>query len=293
MATKADFDRIGNYALMYNKDQNIDRRRCSRTVPMQVLALGYSRTGTMSMRSALNTLGYPNTYHFSSFYENVRDCDVWQELFAAKFEGKGTVTKRQFDGLLGYCGAVTDMPCHLFAAELIAFYPDAKVVLVERELESWYRSWSGFVENALSPTLPLLAMLDPYWLGRIVGVGAAGVDKQVGSARTVTAAKARSREEYRKHYAFVRSIVPKDRLLEYQLREGWEPLCAFLEKPIPSVAFPHVNDSAHNAQSFKEIAIKGIGNILRNGMLIVAIVGVPAGAFFIWRQMSRHRHPLD
>ena len=280
MATPADFERIGNYARMYNKDQNIDRRTSSRVVPMEVLALGYSRTGTLSMRSALETLGYPNPYHFSSFYDNVRDCDIWLELIAAKFEGKGEVTKRQFDGLLGHCGAVTDMPCHLFAAELIDFYPDAKVVLVEREIESWYRSWSAFLDNAFDPILPFLARFDPYWMRRIVSVGIAGVDKQVGSAKGLKAAKARSKEEYRKHYALVRSLVPKDRLLEFQLSDGWGPLCEFLGKPVPESPFPHVNDSASNGQSFKELATIGLKNILRNFVLITSIAGVPALAFY-------------
>jgi len=265
MATQADFDRIGNYARMYNKDQNIDRHTCKRVVPMEVLALGFSRTGTLSMREALEILGYPNPYHFSSFYDNVQDCDMWRELLDAKFEGKGTVTKEKFDGLLGHCGAVTAMPCHLFAAELMSFYPDAKIVLVERDIESWYKSWSAFLENAFNPVLPMLAKLDPQFLGRIVGVGGMGVHKQVGSATSLKAAKARSKEEYRKHYALVRSLAPKDRVLEYRLGDGWEPLCKFLGKPIPNLPFPHVNDSKSNSQSFKELAQMGIKRILHHG----------------------------
>lgn len=77
MATPADFDRIGNYALMYNADQNIDRRQQTRTVPMEVLCIGFSRTGTLSMHTALGILGFPNPYHFSSIYGNVRDSDAW------------------------------------------------------------------------------------------------------------------------------------------------------------------------------------------------------------------------
>lgn len=284
MATQADFDRIGNYALMYNKDENIDRRKCTRKVPMEVLALGYSRTGTLSVRKALEILGYPNPYHFSTFLGNIRDCDMWHELIEAKFEGKGEVTKQQFDGLLGHCGAVTDMPCHLFAAELIEFYPDAKIVLVEREVEPWYRSWSHFLENSFNPVLPFLARFDPYWLGRVVNIGTIGVDKQVGSGKTLAAAKARSKEEYRKHYALVRSLVPKERLLEYQLNDGWQPLCEFLGKPVPDMPLPHENDSARIAQVFKEIAQMGMKHIARNTILGVAVLGVPAVAWWKLRR---------
>nr|POE90147.1 hypothetical protein CFP56_20614 [Quercus suber] len=286
MASPADFERIGNYARMYNRDQNIDRHHASRTVPMEVLALGFSRTGTLSMRGALEILGYPNPYHFSSFYDNVRDCDMWQELLQAKFEGKGVVTKQAFDGLLGHVGAVTDMPCVLFAAELMAFYPDAKIVLVERDIDSWYRSWSTFLDVAMSPALPTLAKLDPYFLGRIVGVGVAGVDKQVGSGRTLAAAKARSKEEYGKHYALVRALAPKDRILEFSLKEGWEPLCKFLGKPVPDVPFPHVNDAVRNTQSFKESAELGIKNILRNAVVAVTVIGVPVAALLYYRRYT-------
>ena len=270
---------------MYNMDQNIDRRKSKRTVPMQVLALGYSRTGTLSMKGALDILGYPNTYHFSSFYDNVIDCDIWHELIQAKFEGKGTLDKAKFDGLLGHCGAVTDMPCHLFAAELISYYPEAKVVLVERNIDSWYGSWSQFLDNSFNPVLPFLARFDPSWMGRIVNIGVSGVDKQVGSAKTLAAAKARSKEEYRKHYALVRSLVPKDRLLEYKLGDGWEPLCDFLGKPVPNVPFPHVNDSKSNGQGFKELAILGLKRIVKNGL--IGVTGVAAVAFAIYWQRFR------
>lgn len=287
MATQADFNRIGNYARMYNPDQNIDRHKSTRIVPMEVLALGYSRTGTLSMRGALEILGYPKPYHFSSMYDNVRDCDMWQELMAAKYDGQGNVTKAQFDGLLGHCGAVTDMPCHLFAAELIEFYPAAKVVLVERDIESWYVSWSRFLGNAFNPALPRLARLDPYGSGRIVGVGQAGVSKQTGSATTLAAARARSKEEYRKHYALVRFLTAKERLLEYQLKDGWGPLCEFLGKPVPDVPSPNVNDSRSNGLGFKELAAKGKKNIIRNAVMGLTIIGIPVAAMVIAYRMWR------
>ena len=274
MATQVDFDRIGNYARMYNKDQNIDRHKCKRAVPMEVICPGYSRTGTLSMQQALSILGYPNPYHFSSFYDNAQDCDMWLELMNAKYEGKGFYSRDDFDKLLGHCGAVTDMPCHLFAEELIEYYPDAKVVLVERNIDSWFKSWSAFLDEAMNPILPMLAKLDPSFLGRIVGVGTAGVDKQVGSGKSVTAAKARSKEMYKKHYALVRSVTPKDRLLEFDLASGWEPLCTFLGKPIPDVPFPHKNDSASNKKGFKELAAIGMKRILKRVVLGLTIVGV-------------------
>ena len=131
MATEVDFDRIGNHARMYNPQQNINRLNATRKVPMQVLCLGYSRTGTLSMHKAMTILGYPAPYHFSSMYDNVVECDLWMQALNAKYNGRGQMPdKKFFDGMLGHVGAVTDAPCILFAKELVDFYPEAKLVLV-------------------------------------------------------------------------------------------------------------------------------------------------------------------
>lgn len=171
MATPEDFARIGNYALMYNADSNIDRHKCTRTVPMEVLSLGFSRTGTLTMQRAFQILGYPNPYHFSSVYGNVKDCDMWREAFDAKYRGKGKFGRAEFHKLLGHCGATTDAPCMVFWKELAEAYPDAKVILVEREEESWFKSWDLLMQNAFEPFGALISYTDPFWLGRINGMG--------------------------------------------------------------------------------------------------------------------------
>ncbi|KAK3110317.1 hypothetical protein LTR53_015496 [Teratosphaeriaceae sp. CCFEE 6253] len=184
MATEADLQRIGNYARMYNKDQNIDRRRAHRTVPMEVLCLGYSRTGTLTMQKAMSILGYPSPYHFSSVYDNIQDVDMWMEALNAKFHGRGELPdKAFFDAILGHVGATTDAPCNLFAQELVDCYPKAKVVLVEREVESWYVSWMAFCQSAYNPFLFALARLDPYWLGRITALGDASLVRKPATPR--------------------------------------------------------------------------------------------------------------
>lgn len=289
MATPADFDRIGNYARMYNPDQNIDRRTQTRTVPLEVLCLGYSRTGTLTMRSALEILGYPNPYHFSSIYDNVHDSDAWCELLDIKYEGIGSgpaVTKGDFDALLGHCGAVTDIPAINFAAELIEFYPDAKIVLVERDIDSWYASWSAFLNAAMKPGIPLLAKLDKEVLGRISRIGGRGTRLLAGNPQSVDAAKARSKQEYRKHYALVRSLAPKERLLEFKLSDGWVPLCEFLGKEIPEEPFPHVNESAKNRQHFIELRAMAMKRIVRKGIMLSTVAAVVAGV--VW-QIRRRR----
>ena len=72
--------------------------------------------------------------------ENPRDCEMWAQAFRAKFEGKGKPFRRaEFDMLLGHCQAVVDNPCICFAEELIAAYPEAKVILTNRDVNDWYK----------------------------------------------------------------------------------------------------------------------------------------------------------
>ena len=279
MATEADFKRIGNYARMYNPDQNIDRRHSQRTVPLEVICPGFSRTGTLSMHRAMTILGYPNPYHYSSIVDNVKDSDTWMEAIDAKYNGKGTMpSKAFFDGLLGHVGAVTDAPCLLFAPELIQFYPDAKVVLVERDIDSWFKSWMALCNNAYQPVIFFLGRLDPGFLGRITRVGWGITLPQTGFSENLDQVKVRSREVYRHHYRDIREMVPRDRLLNFKLQDGWEPLCAFLGKPVPDIPFPHENETQANTQAFAELSQIAMKRIARNLIVALTIVGVPVGA---------------
>jgi len=261
MATESDFKRVGNYARMYNPDHKIDRRELKRVMPMEVICPGYSRTGTLTMHKAMEILGYP-CYHFSSICENVKDSEVWMEAINAKYYGRGPMpSKEYFDGILGHVSAVTDAPTNLFTEELIEFYPDAKVVLVERDIDKWYKSWMAYCNNAYNTSKAKLASQDSDFLAPLSTVGGAITKAQAGWADDVDQARVRSRNAYRHHYRDIREMVPKDRLLEFNLSGGWQPLCDFLGKPIPDEPFPHENDSQANTQAFREFAQKAMKNI--------------------------------
>jgi hypothetical protein len=75
----------------------------------------------------------------SASVENPSDCLLWKAAFEAKFEGKGKFTKQNWDQLLGHCQAVCDWPAACFGKELIEAYPDAKVILTNRDIDSWHR----------------------------------------------------------------------------------------------------------------------------------------------------------
>jgi hypothetical protein len=135
-----------------------------RTQPMQVLCVGLPRTGTESLQQALLHLGYEHTYHgWDIVYDSECHSPGWVRLarkkwyssggFASNGGGNGlgrskgaVITAAEFDELLGHSVAVTDAAASVFAAEMIAAYPEAKVVLnMRRDLDSWERS----LENTL------------------------------------------------------------------------------------------------------------------------------------------------
>lgn len=90
--------------------------------------------------------------------------------------------------------------------------------------------------------------------------------------RSAEEMRAIAKEKYREHYASVRKKRPKERLLEYKLRSGWEPLCAFLYKDVPDVAFPKVNETASMQEKVSIITRRGMKNLLKAALLGVAPV---------------------
>lgn len=238
------------------------------------------------MQAALQILGCGPTYHgFIPMY-NPSHCASWTLGFEAKYHHRGTpFTLHDWDRLLGSYGSVTDMPAICFAEELIATYPNAKVVLVEREIESWYRSFSqGLIEPFYLPIVRVLAALDPGLLWKVQAMFSYVYEDRrgffrAGSKREV---EGRAREVYREHYAFVRGITPRERLLEFELGDGWGPLCGFLGKEVPDVPFPRLNDADGLAERIRDFKWRSFRNVLRNvGAVVVGLFAI----LWAWRWM--------
>ena len=175
----------------------------------------------------------------SASVENPPDCLMWQDAFAAKYDGVGTFGREQWDQLFGHCMAVCDWPAVAFAKELIEAYPEAKVLMTTRDVDSWHASTLKTVDwRANDPELKAVARFD--WgaglyqpmLRKFWDVFFYGDFEKHGKQR------------YIDYYDEVRSYVPKENLLEYRMGEGWKPLCDFLEVPVPEGRkFPRTNDT--------------------------------------------------
>ncbi|KAJ7138649.1 hypothetical protein C8R46DRAFT_1361717 [Mycena filopes] len=142
----------------------------------------------------------------------------------------------------GSLQAVTDAPHCLFAKELIDAYPDAKVVLTMRDPDSWWRSTRATIASGHMIWQRLHAWVDKdaatrWELGRLMALALYGTVNWQNEEKLCKAA-------FAAHYEYVRSLVPRDRLLEFDVKEGWGPLCNFLGKEVPDQSFPRLFDTA-------------------------------------------------
>ncbi|KXL41455.1 hypothetical protein M433DRAFT_353308 [Acidomyces richmondensis BFW] len=226
-------------------DWKYEDQYTGRKVPMEVLCLGMSRTGTSSLNEALRILGYNDTHHMACCIANAPECDIWLRAIEAKWFGKGKEFERKdWDKLLGYCMATTDLPCTGFAEELIKAYPEAKVILNLRPVDSWYRSFNETVMSLLdSPVLAFFAWTgDPFW-SRFMGMVrplCEGVFGKFPGGRFKGIGEQKIKQLYLDHYDRIRVLVPRERLYEKDIAEGWEGICKFLGKDVPKVPYPRV-----------------------------------------------------
>lgn len=251
---------------------DIDRRQCRRIVPMKVLVLGLCRTGTMSVRTALRSLGYLETYHMrAASTETPRDNELWMQAIKAKWDGEGKFDKEDWDQLLGHCQAVCDLPAAAFASELIAAYPKAKVILTIRDPDSWHKSTSKTVyQGILDPTSQVISHFD--WAFSLYRPMLLTLWDRLFQGDFEN----RGKEVFRNHYDLVRQLVPADRLLEYDVGQGWRPLCEFLGEDIPDMEFPYTNSS----RDF-QIGIRGRNNRKIRDAVLKAVVLV-LGLACVW-----------
>lgn len=269
----------------------IDSHPGIRTRPMQVLVLGASRTGTMSILTALEQLGY-NPYHMAKAMKAPKmNFSLWLEALRAKFHPEQVTSAvktpwgvEEFDKVLGDFDGVEDVPGIAFAEELIAAYPEAKVVLNTRDVDAWLRSmdstaghvlrWRGW--STLAKWDP--ALIGPWWEhGQLVCPAVYGTLSDYSPHGP-------AREAFHAHYAKVRAAVEgqEGRLLEYKVQDGWGPLCEFLGKEVPKGEFPRVNDSREFVRIHGFMWWLGVARMVSG----VAWMGAPffvAGAAVWWR----------
>ncbi len=197
---------------------------------LSVIGAGHGRTGTASLKIALEELGFGPCHHMSELLAHPETWDFW----ARAYRGEPA------DFEIGYKGfrSGVDDPTTSFWAPLAERYPNAKVILSVRDAEGWYKSGQDsvlsqdmvrFIENAPPQIKPFIDLFEPMgWDPR--NPKTHDRDYMIGWFK-------RHNEEVK------RRIVPS-RLLVYQVSDGWAPLCRFLDVPVPEKPFPRVNSTA-------------------------------------------------
>ena len=214
----------------------------------------------MSLQVALQKFGY-RTYHFFEAMANFEKghLDMWNDLM----EGKSQMDwQTLFDGYK----ASTDLPACIYWREMAKVFPDAKVILTVRDPEAWWESWMSLVESQESSVdrlrfLPRFKALDRMVINMervFFGIGPGQYSKEEGIAR------------FNQHNEAVKAAIPEDRLLIFDVREGWEPLCNFLNIPVPDEAFPHENVGTKQVEKLMgQMVLK---DIFKFGLPYLAII---------------------
>jgi hypothetical protein len=195
-------------------------------IMVKVIGTGFGRTGTDSMREALNILGFGPCHHMRELLADPAHRDLWREL-NANLDGQGPVPT--WSELLGAYGSCIDWPSAAYWPLLVEAFPEARVLLTYRSAQGW---WTSF-EKTIMPLL-LADTSEPQPRGAdliIRRVFGGKLDRDHCIA------------VYEANVARVKGEVPADRLLVHTIGDGWEPLCEFLNVPVPGVAYPNSNSA--------------------------------------------------
>ncbi len=209
---------------------------------LQVIGAGFGRTGTLSLQRALDDLGFGPTYHMNDVFRNPSHAQLWLD-----YADTGVA---DWDSLFEKYRATVDFPACCAWRDLYEKYPEAKVVLTVRDPDSWWESTAG----VLYPTRTLY----PGWLKRLIPFTQRWldmVDRLVwsGTFDGRFLDRTHATQVFRDHLRQVQAHCEPDRLLVFEVSQGWQPLCDFLGVPVPAGPFPHLNDSASLRRRFAGI----------------------------------------
>lgn len=199
---------------------------------LEVIGAGFGRTGTLSMKAALERLGYVKCHHMMEVFPSTEQLRLWDEI------GEGATP--DWDEVFAGFQASVDFPSAAYWSEIAEHYPDAKVILTTRSFESWYKSASETIYAASTHM--------PGWMRAIIPK-ARTINRMVNNTVWSRVFHGRfedyeyARKVFEDHEAAVKAAFPPERLLVFEPKQGWEPLCQFLEKDVPDEPFPHVNDT--------------------------------------------------
>lgn len=195
-------------------------------MPLKIIGAGLGRTGTLSLKFALEKLGFVKCHHMMEVMEHPNHAQMFLDA---------ALGKPKWDEIFDGFQAMVDWPgCH-FWKELMDYYPDGKVILSLRDPESWYKSFTNTILNHVkNPPIPEEGPM-AAWAPMIREI----VEKQTFHGNLED--KDHIIATFNAHNERVKKTVPADRLLVFEAKDGWVPLCNFLGVPVPDEPYPRTN----------------------------------------------------
>ncbi|MEN3951732.1 sulfotransferase family protein [Iodidimonas sp. SYSU 1G8] len=202
---------------------------------LSVIGAGFGRTGTLSLKGALELLGFDPCYHMM---------EVMQHGFGGKWHDIAHGAAPDWEDVFQGYKATVDWPACNYYRELAELYPDAKVILSLRDADKWYDSCQATIFRAMKMPregAPPNVQVQMEMARKLVIENTFGGDIDD---------RAHAIAVYNRHNETVRKVIPADRLLVFQASDGWEPLCRFLGVPVPAAPYPKVNTTEEFQQHF-------------------------------------------
>lgn len=193
---------------------------------MKVIGAGLGRTGTNSLKLALEQLLEAPTYHMFEVAKHPAHVPVWHDASLGR--------SVDWDALFEGFEAAVDWPVCAFAVELSRAYPESLILLSTRDFDSWWKSASSTIFDRID-------VAEGPWGEMVRTLLAETFTSQVKDQDA-------SRKAFERHHETIRREIPKDRILEWRAGDGWEPICERLGLPVPAEPFPHTNTT----KEFKE-----------------------------------------
>ena len=227
---------------------------------MKVFGAGFGRTGTMSLKFALEKLRIGPCYHMREVVSRPSHIKLWYDIS----RGEHPNWNRLFSGF----NSAVDFPVCLFYKQLINKFPEAKFILTLRDFDTWYISTANTIYKVPS--------ILPDWFEKVVYPIRMFIVMQVnliwvGLFKNNFSDRDSTKLVYYEHMESVKKIIPADKLLIYNVKEGWEPLCEFLDVDVPDIPFPKVNDTAEMLRNFAIIKMLPYVFILSIGTISVIL----------------------
>ncbi|KAI0872555.1 P-loop containing nucleoside triphosphate hydrolase protein [Hypoxylon argillaceum] len=246
---------------------------------VQVICAGYPRTGTSTMALAIEQLYNGPFLHGGTQILSREDayCKKWVQAYEAKSRGDTARTLTLLREVTAGFVGVADLPPLDFIPELMTLYPEAKVVLVERDPARWLESLMVVSRASNKPWLPYLVWVVPGWrwfpsFVRYYGEGARRLMRQKPEGEIQ-----RGTELIVNWNTSVKAMVPPEKRLVMQLKDGWGPLCKFLGVPVPEGPLPRANDTEAVLQVSRDVT-RRLMQIWGTAVGTMAVVG-----FAAWR----------